>query len=128
MQIATKIKVWATVVGAAAILLLYYGATDPSLRTREEGDHQVTLQVVFEEDRSNPDIIVQLSNTPPVPYPAGGIGNWETVLKVAPGTRVILTVSQNSGGTTECHIISRSANASQQMTGPGTISCQLRVS
>lgn len=130
MSPITKIKMWAgTLVLIAAVGLAYstwdHSGGDPFQSRFDETE--LVLHVSFNKYTSHPNITVQLSNTPPMPYTSGDSGIWERVIKVPPRTRVILTASQSTSGYTGLAIVHNGKavpGGTDGFMGPGTLSVQ----
>lgn len=127
MSVLTKAKTWAGTLILITAVGLAYGIFDRNdsspFRSRFGKDVDLVLHVIYEPRKGTPVIAVQHSATIPLAYTPTQ-SPWEVAYRAPVATRVILSVLQERGGTTECTILDNGVvRAHNYMHGPGNISC-----
>lgn len=116
MGVIQRVRMFATLAILVAVAAVGY----QTLRN----DAQVTLYVLFSPASANPQVSVQLTDTLPIIYPVT-FPDWTRNTRLAPGTRVILSVMLAGSGKAECQLFQDGMEVRHKwMDGPGNISCQ----
>lgn len=121
MSVKAKLTVVPTVIAAAMVLGV--GTT-----VLENDDPDIVLHADFSTLAGKPTVAVQFSDTVPFVYDVHKT-TWDRVIKVAPGLRVNMLVTQHGGsGSANCAILRDGmAKSTNSMLGPGSMGCQYLV-